>query len=1754
MMRRQGRESRAERPMPRSIVVPLLLSAALMLWLAPVFNTALAQIEGAVTEFNITNPDPETSQTTPFRTSNQFVKIEFSHNGATGSYFISTVGADLEGSTFMGDNNGNFPSQVLAGFTEDKVATVNLILFQTRVNLTFRTTQGVRIQYDSTPPNWDIRSVQVGNPGGGDPISLSYSPATVYYTADPNITITGSISDPDNGSEPQECKFDVEGIDPPLTDQQWGQEDGTYEGQIQLPDADGEYTLQIYASDSFEGDNDDPTAKPNRSLPKTLKVVLDRTAPTIEDIKIIRHFDDATQKQELPTGHDTFVGAENIVIKVTFSEKMQEPPRLAVQQQDGNPIYASLLSDQTVDQRVFFYQYSVNNVNAQNGPASLIFEAQYDGPTGQPDYGYDLARNALAEAPVTIENAFTVDTIGPDLMHFENPQPGDVVSIPADGERISGREFPRTLQVFVEDYDKSGTTQDASGVDFSNIVSQASSGSTSGSDGTALSIKLIAPDGTEVYGTPSIAPPNTVLLTLPDWTDPDVSLPGGFVQDPQTGERLPMEGTWRIEVALVDKVGNTSQVHVTFIVDNTPIPWDSVLVSLEPEPSIGNPIPQTGTCLGIQDVQSGWPTVTVSSTDPSFSVTRTIVEFYSKLKGEDGSMTKYDATIERNENGVVMSEIRRPGMQADDDDWPLPNDPVPADYVPEGTLDPRVGRYDGMYVIRVIPEDDAGNRGVRRNGTDYPYKDYEVKLDTMDPYVAWTFPAWNSAINEPLRFVDAVVVDPAAPNGNEGCGIDVNRTAMTLWVLSPYRQDDFDTSYMEGGAASFPGKLRGTLRFIHNPNNDDPTLPGFNPEDDTYRVLLELVDSNQYVRPLKDDGTMDGIYCIAVNPVDKAGNDLAIDTQNTPDPTSHGEYYGLKPSASTTWDRGCFAFLYDTIEPTLTVTEFPDGSYIGGASFVIKGETRDLSARPDDPTRGGSGILKVVYKLEVVDENGNPIPSEEAHEDDDNPGVIIPAKNNPVIDWTEAELSPIRDKANDPTRTVTNPMTAEFADTLREKRTWTINGTLPPEDELLLPRQSRPDNPDSSARDYYRLTIRVYDRAGNYTEIVRRVTLSLDSLRPPTLLEPECGSYVNRLVTTFKWQAVPGAVAYRFRLVFPDGNVLERRVEGNTETTVTLSREGEYRWQVASIDSADNQGEYSQYCSFTLDRTAPTINQFIITNPVQTPNQSGKISLGEFIVDITFSEPLDQTRPVYVTFDPVGAVGAEPQVVTTQVFQVSDSNTYWKGRGVIPSDAVPADWDGMVTFKVQGAVDLAGNEMQAYYNSDYEIDTGPYFEAHYFASLFNPYEFTLLLVASEDINGIPTLSDLQGLDYTGSSNTLSRVANSLRAFTITMKLTNTASGDVSMAVSAEDLDHNVCKRTLSFKVVRPSNGGVNLSLRAGGSMALTLSPEDRGKDAPIYVFPSFGSSGENSSIYASAAAALGMEEAASGRALSSTTVPGLIDLTEVENIQAPLLDLEQAAEVRFELPSSVAARLEDERDRRRAGVYCWKNGEWRYLGGRWTDENTIEAELAEILPVKVALDVTPPLLSRVTDGEGPEKTISSRVRVKVIEEGSGVDPDAVSVKAGGRSIPFTLEGDEISFEIPRWAQESGSEILVSAADRAGNQALTMSWQALKAPAFGFAGRPLAYPNPARYDAWIRFDLTYPTSTEKVTLDIYDASGRRIRRITSDGPFGATGNRLRWDTRASNGRHAANGVYFFRLRAYSSSGERGTARGKIAVLR
>jgi hypothetical protein len=634
---------------------------------------------------------------------------------------------------------------------------------------------------------------------------------------------------------------------------------------------DGSYrnTNSHQDTDSYR-DNPSMAENSDQEFPR-IPVNLDTSPPYVEKIEIVR-FPDIPEKRRVSQPPSVFVGAEAIEIKVYMSETMGSAPEVRISQPSFTAIKGALTNNQS--ERIFTYRWFPNSSPGAQGPTKLEVMGEYDG--NAPDFGYDLALNPIVPDSngSVYESAMIVDTVAPDLKRIgqSNGSTGSGQSIPQNGATLSKDDFPKTIMVFVEDYNNidDGTesaenvaTSAASGVDFSLI---------SANDGS-ISLRLFKPDGSEINGI-IVARQPALELILPDVYDPVNQI---FPDNDNDGISEPVEGTYRIEISITDKVGNKSSHTINFGMDTTPVSSSQLNVSITPVfttpfTNPDNPIGETGTFV------KQFRGVEVTSDSPEWSPARSSVELEKWVPGEIPYPTLLKTNIEKDDNKIMVTIL----MDQDGDGVNDFENPERGQYVPEGERDPRWGKNDGVYIIKVKAFDNAGNSADLTK---------RLTIDTTPPEIETTFPNAEITIGPPLRMVDALIIDPKPVSGADASGIHF---------------DHFNIRVEFMGNENSSQQMVNGVGFIHEPNNTDPTIPSYNPNDEHPKLLFEFTDESGHVTPLPEDGSMDGVYTIHLSAWDKAGSEVSGSVGFS--------YSSTAPSSGTTEPA-------ETTETTPPVTE-----------------------------------------------------------------------------------------------------------------------------------------------------------------------------------------------------------------------------------------------------------------------------------------------------------------------------------------------------------------------------------------------------------------------------------------------------------------------------------------------------------------------------------------------------------------------------------------------------------------------------------------------------------------------------------------------------------------------------------------------------------------------------------------------------------------------------------------------------------------
>ncbi len=272
-----------------------------------------------------------------------------------------------------------------------------------------------------------------------------------------------------------------------------------------------------------------------------------------------------------------------------------------------------------------------------------------------------------------------------------------------------------------------------------------------------------------------------------------------------------------------------------------------------------------------------------------------------------------------------------------------------------------------------------------------------------------------------------------------------------------------------------------------------------------------------------------------------------------------------------------------------------------------------------------------------------------------------------------------------------------------------------------------------------------------------------------------------------------------------------------------------------------------------------------------------------------------------------------------------------------------------------------------------------------------------------------------------------------------------------------------------------------------------------------------------------------------------SSLPGLQRVTPTVDVALPVTRLDVPARLRLPVKGPLAI------DAARLGLFAETAEGAAFLGRASLADGKVQAPLEVSGSLFAAMDTQPPVFAAVPEPAGP-----GRVSLRVVESGSGLDPDSLKVTYGQEPLPFTWNEAAGRLDIETAGLLDGRYTLtVAAADRLGNTAEARI-SAQVTGSFDVA-QIVTWPNPAREFAMIRAAFTgVDAAALAVEATIKDAAGDEVFSTTLTHKGGGV-YEARWPLSGSRGRHVANGVYYVTVEADSAAG-RIKERRKLAVLR
>ena len=735
-------------------------------------------------------------------------------------------------------------------------------------------------------------------------------------------------------------------------------------------------------------------------------------------------------------------------------------------------------------------------------------------------------------------------------------------------------------------------------------------------------------------------------------------------------------------------------------------------------------------------------------------------------------------------------------------------------------------------------------------------------------------------------------------------------------------------------------------------------------------------------------------------------------------------------------------FVLDTLDPVLLAENLENDQTLAGGKYFLYGKARDNS--------GGSGLDKVEIRVQAV--NG-----------------LIPTT-------TLLEFSPV-----------------------------ILTGNVLP-----------PTNPDPAFRDWsYELnlnlnvdtkthiTLRAYDKAGNYRDYTFRATILSGNLDIPVKSLPVNGISTDLFFINFRWGSVLEASSYELEIITPNQNKKTFQVNG-TSTTINIAAlgegEGTYAWNIRAVDSLGNKGPSTLNTNFTVDQTQPYITSIQLQDP--SPESQGRITQGVTRFIITFNESMNLNNPPKLELREVNAGNKNAIEITTLSFF---DNTL---TGQVQLDAPSANDEplhGLVRVHVSNGEDLASNNLLPIDPgiSLFEIYTGPIFEVKFFS---NPVDnddliFVIKGVVKKDggATEIPQTPSVVLRDSRDREVSLDPLRITKESFAVNFNLNLVSNNNFTMHITGNDKYGNTNSRSFHFTLAEIfPNNRQNISTSI---LNIDIPNDGLASKQDILILPA--------------------------DTLELSAHPEELELIQTLDSSPHLIPLDKNSTI----SGVVNHQMQDKiKDHSTLGLYVFNGSRWLHMSRPKIYQTSFIAESQYLGPMALMLDNQAPRV------EGEPNQVGQQIEFKISENGSGINFNQSAFVFKGKRNPLVVKSENYVQTVIREVghQIGTAEGQLELVDHAGNKSISKSFQ------IELQGTPQAqvyvYPNPARQV--LNYEIRTNFIPSGAEMYIYDAAGDRVYResLTMD----TMREKYQWPLINSFGDQVSQGVYFLKIRLKATS--------------
>ena len=206
-----------------------------------------------------------------------------------------------------------------------------------------------------------------------------------------------------------------------------------------------------------------------------------------------------------------------------------------------------------------------------------------------------------------------------------------------------------------------------------------------------------------------------------------------------------------------------------------------------------------------------------------------------------------------------------------------------------------------------------------------------------------------------------------------------------------------------------------------------------------------------------------------------------------------------------------------------------------------------------------------------------------------------------------------------------------------------------------------------------------------------------------------------------------------------------------------------------------------------------------------------------------------------------------------------------------------------------------------------------------------------------------------------------------------------------------------------------------------------------------------------------------------------------------------------------------------------AGIYRSGIDGWEFAGGSVSDK-TVYAQTLYGGTYRLGYDRTPPKIKLLDSGKGI-------IAFSATDYGSGIDMNSITVSFENSEVPFSYDYEKSAFiiHLSDIFNETDINLKITVSDKTGNTKVEMIDAKIEHVPGQFVLEQNV-PNPFNPSTTITFKQS---SNQKVTIEIYDILGRKVRILTSE-YYPAGKHSIIWNAADDSGRTVSSGTYLYRV--------------------